>query len=206
MKKSAQKEKRVMNFTHLHLMLNHVPVIALIFGCIVLAFGVVLRSKHVRGVGLALLVVSALTAIPVYLTGESAEEVVEGIQNVSGNLIEEHQSAAGVSLALAVVSGIFALIALVPFRARPDIGSNSLSVSGGGKSGTPQSGRSALLRLQGYMVLAALFVSLLASISMAWTANLGGQIRHTEISEFQSGSKDVPAKSHDNKRSEKDDD
>lgn len=145
-----------MDFTHLHLALNHVPVFAAVFGFLILASGIFLRSFHVRNVGLSFLVLSALVAIPVYLTGESAEAVVENIQGTAEGLIDEHQAAAQLSLALAFVSGIFAIGALIPLCA-------------------------AYARLRAFLILGALFVSVLTCASMAWTANLGGQIRHTEI-------------------------
>ena len=145
-----------MDLAHLHLVLNHVPVTAAVFGFVVLGLGILFRSAHVRNVGLGLLVVSALTAIPVYLTGESAEEVVEGIQGASESFIDKHQSAAEVSLGLAMVSGAIALAAMIPLRM-------------------------AYARFRGFLVTGALLASVLTCASMAWTANLGGQIRHTEI-------------------------
>ena len=145
-----------MDIAHLHLILNHIPVTASIFGFIILAVGIILRSVPIRNVGLGFLVLAALVAIPVYLTGESAEEIVEEIQRADESFIDKHLVAAQLSLALAFVSGLLALGALLPMRA-------------------------AFARLRGYLVLSALLASVFTCSSMAWTANLGGQIRHTEI-------------------------
>lgn len=155
-----------MDFTHLHLALNHVPVLAAVFGMIVLTVGILLRSVHIRNVGLGFLVLSALVAIPVYFTGESAEEIVERMQGSVEGLIDRHQAAAQLSLALAIISGIFAVGALVPMR-------------------------TALTRLRGFLTLGGLLFSVLTCASMAWTANLGGQIRHTEIRATQSANQTV---------------
>ena len=171
-----------MDLAHLHLALNHVPVIGVIFGFVILLAGVLARSRAISGVGSAMLVVSALVAVPVYLTGESAEETVEKI-GVSGSVIERHQSAAGLSLTLVIAAGIAALGALLFSRARPS-------------------------KVRGIFVVAALLISLVAGTSMLRTANLGGQVRHTEI---RNGTQAAPnadtgtAEKRDG-RSEKDDD
>ena len=156
-----------MDLAYLHLVLNHVPVSAAIFGFLVLFAGIFLRSVPVRNVGLGFLVLSALAAIPVYLTGESAEEVVEGLQAAEG-FVDRHQSAAQVSLVLAIVSGALAIGALYPIRDRVS-------------SGALVPMRHSFTRLRGFLVLAALMASAFTCLSMAWTAKLGGEIRHTEV-------------------------
>jgi len=52
------------DFAHIHLMLNHVPVIGVAFGLFILFGGVAARSKAVTRVGLGLLAFSAIVAIP----------------------------------------------------------------------------------------------------------------------------------------------
>ena len=66
-----------MDFAHLHLMFNHVPVVGVVLGSFVLLWGALRRSKDVVSVGLVTMILTALVAIPVYLTGETAEEMVE---------------------------------------------------------------------------------------------------------------------------------
>ena len=145
-----------MDLVHLHLMLNHAPVLGVIFGFLVLLAGTVSRSKAIAGVGLGLLIVAGILAIPVYLTGEPAEEIVEGLPGISETVIGQHESAAGFSLALAIASGLIAIVTLAFFRFRSP-------------------------RTQSYLVVASLLISLITGTSMIRTANLGGQIRHTEI-------------------------
>lgn len=145
-----------MDSAYLQLMLNHVPVFAVIFGFFLLLGGVMTRSKSVSRVGLGLLALAAIVAIPVYLTGEPAEQVVEKLPGVSEAITGQHESAAFLSLGLVMLSGLLALTALVFAR--------SLSA-----------------KLPGYLVVATLVLSLLAGTSIIRTATLGGQIRHTEI-------------------------
>lgn len=68
-----------MNLTHLHLLLNHLPVVGTICGAGLLAFTLSRRSNDLKRAALGLLVISALVAIPAYLTGEPAEDGVKGL-------------------------------------------------------------------------------------------------------------------------------
>lgn len=148
-----------MDFAHIHLMLNHVPVIGVGFGVLILVVGVIAQSKPVTRVGLGFLVFSAIVAIPVYLTGEPAEEIVEKLPGFSESITESHESAAGISLGTIIFSGLLALVALLFTLFK-----GSLSE-----------------RLSGILAVATILTSLVSGASMIWTANLGGQIRHTEI-------------------------
>ncbi len=148
-----------MDFAHIHLMLNHVPVIGVGFGILILFGGAVARSKAETRVGLGLLALSAIIAIPVYLTGEPAEEIVEKLPGFSESITGEHESAAQISLILVIVSGVLAVAALIL-----TLVTRSLSA-----------------RLPGILVVVTLLTSLVTGTSMIRTANLGGQIRHTEI-------------------------
>jgi hypothetical protein len=63
---------------HLHLLLNHIPVLGtMIFAPLVLAWGLLRRSRDATLTGLLLAILLALTAVPIYLTGEPAEEQLE---------------------------------------------------------------------------------------------------------------------------------
>lgn len=145
-----------MDLAHLHLSLTHVPIIGVIFGFLILLISSIAGSKGATRVGLGLLVLSAIIAVPVYLTGESAEEIVERLPGFSEAVTEQHKTAAAWALGLVIASGIAGLAALL--------------LTGW------QNTKAATLS-----VIAALLVSFLTTTSMVRTANLGGQIRHTEI-------------------------
>lgn len=145
-----------MDSTHLHLMLNHVPILGTVFGVLILLAGVVFRSKGVTRAGLAALLVSALFAIPVYLTGEPAEEVAEALPGVTDAVIEVHESAAKFAFGLAIATGVASVLAFAFTRAFP----SKLSMT---------------------MAVGTLALAFVTGGSMLQTANLGGQIRHTEI-------------------------
>lgn len=146
-----------MDAVYFHLALNHFPVIASIFGLIILGYGALRRCDPLTNTGLVIMIVTGLVAIPVYLTGEPAEEVVEGLPGVIESLIESHEDFAKFALASAIVSGTVALVALLYSWARSE----------------SKAGRS--------LVWAALVLAAVTVGTMGWTAKLGGVIRHTEI-------------------------
>ncbi len=144
-----------MNAAHIHLMMTHVPVIGTFAGLGLLAFGLVRKSQELKKAALGILFIAALFSVPVYLTGEPAEDVVERMAGVSHAGIERHEEAAATAFTTLVVVGAVAFVGLI-WRRKQAIPSWYLS-----------------LILAGSIVSAGL---------MAWTANLGGKVRHTEIS------------------------
>lgn len=144
-----------MNSAHLHLALNHLPVVGILIGAATLGFGVLFKKEAPHRVGLWLLVAAALLAIPAYLTGEPAEHVAEDLPAVTEAWIEPHEDAAAVALTLALAAGLAAVPALLLEHTK----------------------RTFAMKAAWF----ALILALAASGSMAYTAALGGKIRHTEI-------------------------
>ncbi len=144
-----------MNPAHVHLLLNHLPVIGTGFAMIVFVVGIARRSDEVLKISLALFVAIALIAIPTYVTGEPAGNSIEKLPGVSKAAIERHDDAAEVALAAAEVLGAICLIALFLMSRSP--------------------------RIQSAVKVIVMAGALVVVGLMAYTANLGGQIRHTEI-------------------------
>ncbi|MEO8097595.1 MAG: hypothetical protein ABI811_07815 [Acidobacteriota bacterium] len=144
-----------MNPTHLHLILNHIPVLGTAFGLALLLFSFVRKSDELMKTALGVFVIVALLAVPAYLTGESAEDGVKVLPGVVKSIIEQHEEAATVAFTGVIVLGVAGLAGLALFRR----------------------GRTFPVWFGPLMIAASLIVSGL----MGWTANLGGRIRHTEI-------------------------
>ncbi len=102
-----------MSWGHLHLLLNHVPVIGTLLGLLLLLVAFGRKNEELKKVTLGLFVLIALVTVPVYLTGEPAEEMVENIPGVSEAMIERHENAALFSLIAVEVGGIIALAGLL---------------------------------------------------------------------------------------------
>ncbi|HEX8848839.1 MAG TPA: hypothetical protein VF761_04825 [Gemmatimonadaceae bacterium] len=143
-----------MNTAHVHLLLNHIPVLGTLLALALLAWAVARKQPSRAKDGLGLLVILGVVAIVVYLTGGAAEDAVENLPGVSEGLIESHEEAAlAATIALGAL-GLMSLLALWRFRARS---------------------------LPRWVPMAGLAGAAVVAAMMAWTANIGGQIRHSEI-------------------------
>lgn len=144
-----------MNWAHVHLIINHIPVIGI--GLLILLFivAIVRKNKGLITVALAFIILISLATIPVYLTGEPAEEVVEDMPGISEELIEEHEEQAEIAFILVEVAGGLALITLIARRYSDKLGQR--------------------------LVILTLLVLIVSGGLIGWTANLGGKIHHEEI-------------------------
>lgn len=140
-----------MDSTHLHLVLNHFPIIGTLVGIGIMIYGYFTRSIETQKAALLTWVLMALIAIPVFVTGEPAEESVENLAGVSEGLIERHESLAKSALIAMEALGAIALITLF-------VGVSKKT-----------------------LLLITFALSLITFGLMARTGYLGGQIRHTEI-------------------------
>ncbi|MGV9002836.1 hypothetical protein [Flavobacterium sp.] len=83
-----------MNDAHLHLIVNHFPIIGLIFGTGVLVVGGFSKSTTLKNTGYVLLIITAIFGFFSMYTGDGAEEMVEDIPNVGKKIIHEHEELA----------------------------------------------------------------------------------------------------------------
>ena len=143
-----------MSMVHLHLLLNHVPVVGMFIGLLLLAYALLRRDEGLVRVCLGLFAILALIAIGTFLTGEPAEEAVEGLAGVSESVLERHEEAALRATIAFGALGLLSLGILLRFRRR------GLPLKAG---------------------VVVFFAALVPALAMAWAANLGGQIRHSEI-------------------------
>lgn len=143
-----------MNSVHLHLILTHVPVVGTLFTLALLVIGVARGSDELKKVALWSFAIFAALSIPLFLTGEPAEEAVEHLPGVSKIAIDTHEDAAKVAFGVILFLGAIALAGLALFRRRP----------------MPQ-----------WFALFVLALAIATSGLLIWTANLGGKVRHTEI-------------------------
>jgi hypothetical protein len=126
----------------------------LALGLLLLAF--VRRNEHLTHVGLEVLFVVAVLTLPVYVTGAGAQRELRGRPEVSDTIIREHQDAAIYGFAAMEFAGFVGWLALWQTRRR----------------GRPSPG-----------LVAATTALLVVSLAiMGRAANLGGEIRHPEMS------------------------
>ena len=140
---------------HLHLSLNHLPVVGSVFALALLAWGFWRRSEVLQRAGLAAVIIVAVAALAAYLTGEPAWEDIMDLPGDNDPYILAHQSAAQFAFGAASLTGIMALITLATGRRRKPV--------------------------VVWLVIGVLMLSLATAGLMGYAANLGGMIRHTEI-------------------------
>lgn len=143
-----------MSAPHIHLILNHFPVVGATVAAALLTLAVLMRRDVLTRAGLWALVVSGAVAVPVYLSGGAAEDVVEEL-GVAESVIEAHEEAALLALVALLVLGAVAASALWLYRRRTEV---------------PRK-----------LVIGLWVLSLGAGLLVARAANRGGEIRHTEI-------------------------
>ncbi|MDA9056301.1 hypothetical protein N9K49_00440 [Flavobacteriaceae bacterium] len=102
-----------MDATHLHLILTHFPIVGTIIGIGILAYGLFTKNDDIKKVALVTFMLMTILTIPVFLTGEEAEETVEHIAGISEQLIENHEEIAEKAIWLMGLLGFLSFINLL---------------------------------------------------------------------------------------------
>src|SRR5688572_32825950 len=105
-----------MNLPHLHLLLNHWPIIGTFIAFGLLLVALLGKSDDLKQATLSLFSLMALFAIPAYLSGHIAQDVLQQEGGVSRSLITLHQGAALLAFIALEVTGGFAWAGLWQFR------------------------------------------------------------------------------------------
>ena len=144
-----------MDQTHLHLIINHFPIILPIVGLFVIIAGLFFKSEILKRTAFFIFVVSAITAAIAFSSGEAAEHVVEKIPGVDEHFIEEHEEVAEVFIKLIYVLGVVSLLGLwANWKEKP---------------------------FSKWITYAAILFSVISLYFAQETGNTGGEIRHSEI-------------------------
>lgn len=150
-----------MNWPHVHLVFSHVPVLGCIIGLLLLIVALVRSSRDVLIAALWIFLLSALTGIPAFVSGNKAEDTVEHLAGVSESVIDEHEETAEFAFWGLEGLGVLALAALTRIHRNK--------------------------RIPRWLGTLTLVTAVTASILLGWTANLGGLIRHPEIHSVTTG-------------------
>src|SRR5262245_28379874 len=101
-----------MSLAHLHLLLNHFPIIgtAIALGLLIVSFPT--KSDELRQAALVVLAAIALLALPAFFSGIGAQGAITKDPVISSALIERHEGAAILALLFMEITGGLALVAL----------------------------------------------------------------------------------------------
>jgi hypothetical protein len=146
-----------MNWTHLHLALNHVPVLGVPFVTLLLAWGWLFRKPEVIRVAVLWTLGIAAASIAIKFTGDSAAEVDPSRFLPVQELLERHEKSADQATTAVFVWGLAAAVA---------------TWLGRGQKAVPAPVLGMLMAL-----------GVVTCVLLARTANVGGQISHPQIRE-----------------------
>lgn len=105
-----------MNGHHWHLVLNHLPIFGTLLALLVLiAWWLEPGNAGLRRLSGVFLLLVGLSAIPVYMTGEPAEEAIEGeaVLGISHAVLEQHETLGLVALVAILILGICGIAAWI---------------------------------------------------------------------------------------------
>jgi hypothetical protein len=144
-----------MNNAHLHLIINHLPIIIPMIGGLIMLGGLIFKSEIIKRTAYLIFILGALFTFPAMATGDGAEDVVENIQGIDENYIEKHEEAAETFAIFSYILGGISLIGIY-FGFKQKTFANVFN----------------------YFTL---FFVLLVLFFAKETGTTGGEIRHTEI-------------------------
>ena len=143
-----------MNFDHLHLLLNHVPIIGFFVGVALFVASFSGSNDDLRRSSLIIFAAIALLTIPTFVSGVGADRSIAGEAGVSQALVRRHEGAAMLGLWFVLATGAAALVVL--WRSQQPAAPSRASL------------------------LTVLTLAIIASVLMGRTGNTGGDIRHPQ--------------------------
>lgn len=144
-----------MNGAHIHLLLNHVPILGSLFALCLLLYGIFTKSDSVMKAALLAMVAATLVAIPAFLSGEEAEHVVEPIIGINDTALDSHEDMAEIAFYTMLMAGAIALGTIFASRTAKVLSMTLVWVN---------------------VVMLAIVFTLMARTGLS-----GGEIRHSEI-------------------------
>lgn len=144
-----------MNDAHLHLLVNHFPIIGTILGLGILITGMLLKNKSVKNTAYILFIVAAIFAAFSMGTGEGAEELVEDLPSIGKQIIHEHEEIAEKFAIIMYLNGFLGLLTLYT-----SIKNHKLATT---------------------FSYITLVLAIIAAVFAKSVGTSGGEIRHTEI-------------------------
>lgn len=144
-----------MNLAHVHLLLNHFPTIGFGIGLALYIASILGKKDDLKRASLVIFFLIAAVAIPTYMSGNAAEEVLKDRGYSTFPLVRAHEDAALEAFIVMEITGFLAWLGLWQFRL--------------------------LKRAPRWNTAVVLTLALIAFGLMARAANLGGAINHPEI-------------------------
>jgi hypothetical protein len=150
-----------MNLAHAHLLLNHLPILGTLIALALFLVALVGDRDDLTQASLGLFALMALFAIPTYISGAGARDMIQDSPDISMARLDTHQGAALLAFIFMELTGLASVVGLWRYS-RTD--KNRLASSS-----------------QRLTLMLVLVLAIVTSGLMAVAGNTGGNIRHPEI-------------------------
>lgn len=144
-----------MNNAHFHLIVNHLPIVGLLIGMLVLISGLVFKNTAVKLIAYGIFIFSAICSIVAFYTGEGAEEVIEKMTGISETLINTHEEYAESFFVLTLILGSIASVTFIAELRK--------------------------FKHVKYLIILCFLVAIADGVLAKYVGTSGGEIRHSEI-------------------------
>jgi uncharacterized membrane protein len=144
-----------LNLAHVHLLLNHFPTVGMILGLGLFIVAIAAKSDHLKSASLVIFFGIALLSIPTFVSGTAAGLQLSKNPEVSKPMVDAHETAAFEALGVMELTGALAWLGLWQRRRLSHFPQGTLA--------------------------AVLLAGLVTFGLMARAADIGGEIRHSEI-------------------------
>ena len=145
-----------MTAAHLHLLLNHFPLVGLAIASLGLLTSILMKNRGAQVLSIALVILTSAIAWPVAVSGENAYKTIRGVADDDGaDWLDTHLDRADQTVWLFALPPLIGLLAIfLPFKFP--------------RTATP-------------MAVATLIVAGVSLGAAVYIADAGGKIRHPEI-------------------------
>ncbi len=149
-------KKIQMNDAHLHMVVNHFPIIGLFFGIAILVYGILKKNQEILNIAYTIFIFSMIMGKISMFSGEKAEDIVENL-GISRDIIHNHEEIAESFMKIMYLLGLSSILALF--------------------ANAKKHSKAFLLA---YFIL---IISIVGAVLAKPVGTSGGEIRHTEIRE-----------------------
>lgn len=144
-----------MNDAHLHMIVNHFPIVGPILGLLLLIGGLFFKNTPIKNTAYFLFIIATVFTVFSMTTGEGAEEIVEDMPTIGHEIIHNHEELAEKFAIIMYLLGAVSVIGLIT-----NIKKHSKA---------------------NFFSYAILVISIVAVFFSTKVGTSGGEIRHTEI-------------------------
>ncbi len=142
------------NQAHLHLLMNHFPVIGFTFALIVAIYACLRKSFEGARISWLISIIAGAMALPTYLTGSGAAKVLKKFPEVVRSTIGPHADMGTYGLYVALAAAALALVAMIISFYKEEQARK--------------------------LMIPILLMQILSFLVLGYASHLGGEIRHPE--------------------------